>query len=58
MPLQTLFGDSTANPTMGLRSSTEMGKTLPASNYTFRYIPGRDIGHADAMSRLTQAMKP
>jgi len=32
--------------------------TLSAYNYTFEYIPGKNIGHADAMNRILQVLKP
>ncbi|XP_046570716.1 uncharacterized protein LOC124278930 [Haliotis rubra] len=51
-PLQFLFGEKKGILDMSSPRIQRWAITLSAYSYSFVYTPGKDLGHADAMSRL------
>jgi hypothetical protein len=49
-----LFGDKRGIPPLASSRIQRWALTLSAYNYTIRYRAGKNIGHADALSRLPQ----
>ena len=53
-PLMFLFGDKRGIPPLASSRIQRWALTLSTYNYTIRYRAGKNIGHADALSRLPQ----
>ena len=51
-PLQYLFSDKKGIPVMASARIQRWALTLGANNYKVQYKPGKDISHADVLSRI------
>ena len=56
--LQTQLRECKAIPIMASAPIQRWALTLSAYSYSFKYTPGKIIGHADSMSRLPPTTEP
>ena len=57
-PLESLFNEKKATPSMAAARIQHWALTLAAYNYTIKYKPGIEHGNADAVSRLPLPVRP
>ena len=57
-PLESLFNEKKATPSMAAARIQRWALTLAAYNYTIKYKPGIEHGNADAFSRLPLPVRP
>ena len=57
-PLESLFNEKKATPSMAAARIQRWALTLAPYNYTIKYKPGIEHGNADAVSRLPLPVRP